>query len=137
MERDGPRGYEDLEVYRRGVALVKPLHDLVVGFPDYERFELASQMRRACKSVPTNVAEGYARRRSPKDFCNFLTIALGSANEMEVHFEIAHILGYVTGEDRERFTSEYRIIGKQLNRLIQYWRSASAPATSNQRQGDQ
>ena len=126
-----------MEVYRRGVAQVKPLHELVARFPDYEKFELASQMRRACKSVPTNIAEGYAKRRSPKDFSNFLTIAMGSANEMEVHFEIARVLEYVTEEERDAFVEEYRIIGKQLNRLIQYWRSAKAPATSNQRQGDQ
>ncbi len=137
MNRDETRGYVELEVYRRGVAQVKPLHELVARFPDFEKFELANQMRRACKSVPTNIAEGYAKRRSPKDFSNFLTIAMGSANEMEVHFEIARVLEYVTEEERDAFVEEYRIIGKQLNRLIQYWRSDKAPATSNQRQGDQ
>jgi len=137
LNRDETRGYVELEVYRRGVAQVKPLHELVARFPDFEKFELANQMRRACKSVPTNIAEGYAKRRSPKDFSNFLTIAMGSANEMEVHFEIARVLEYVTEEERDAFVEEYRIIGKQLNRLIQYWRSDKAPATSNQRQGDQ
>ena len=94
-----PRGYEQLEVYKRSVALVKPLHALVARFPDYERFELANQMRRACKSVPTNIAEGHGRRKSPKEFCHFLSIALGSCNEMRVHFEIARVLEYVTQEE--------------------------------------
>jgi four helix bundle protein len=126
------RGYEDLEVFRRALALVKPLHELVARFPDYEKFELASQMRRACKSVPTNIAEGYAKRRSPKDFCNFLTIALGSANEMEVHFRIARELGYVTeGEAAAQFCQEYEIVGKQRTNLIKYWRSNVQPATTN------
>jgi four helix bundle protein len=121
------RGYEDLEVFRRAVALVKPLHELVARFPDYEKFDLSNQMRRACKSVPTNIAEGYAKRRSSKDFCNFLTIALGSANEMEVHFQIARELEYVTEAERCTFCDEYEIVGKQLNNLIKYWRSNVRP----------
>ena len=125
------QGYEDLEVFRRAIALVKPLHELVARFPDYEKFELASQMRRACKSVPTNIAEGYAKRRSPRDFCNFLTIALGSANEMEVHFRIARELGYVTQSEAARFCDEYEIVGKQLTNLIKYWRSNVRPAATN------
>jgi hypothetical protein len=43
------KGYEDLEVFRRGLALQKPIHGLVLRFPDYEKYDLANQMRRACK----------------------------------------------------------------------------------------
>ena len=64
------KGYEDLEVYRRAFAMLKPVHELALSLPDYEKYDLASQMRRAAKSVPTNIAEGYARRRSPKEFCS-------------------------------------------------------------------
>ena len=108
------------------MALQRPIHALVLRFPDYERFDLANQIRRACKSIPTNIVEGYARRRSPKEFCSFLAISTGSANEMEVHLKIAHELGYVTEEEFKHFIEEYQIIGKQLTRLIQYWRSKDA-----------
>jgi four helix bundle protein len=131
------RGFEDLEVYRRGMALLKPVHALVLRFPDYEKFDLASQMRRACKSIPANIAEGYARRRTPKEFCSYLAIAVGSANEMEVHFRIALELEYVTEGEYEEFNREYQTIGKQLSQLIKYWRSVGAPETSTQSQGDQ
>ena len=123
VETDGPRGYQELEVYRRALALVRPVHDLVARFPDFERYELASQMRRACKSIPANIAEGHGKRRSPRDFCNFLTIALGSTNEMYAHFDIAHELGYVDDEEKARFVNEYRVIARQLTQLIRYWRS--------------
>ena len=89
MATHAGHGYQQLDAYRRALALVRPVHELTRRFPDYERFELASQMRRACKSVLANIAEGHGKRTSPRDFCNFPTIALGSVNEMYAHFDIA------------------------------------------------
>jgi four helix bundle protein len=122
------RSYEDLDVFKRAFGMLKPVHDLVLKFPDYEKFDLANQMRRACKSIPTNIAEGYARRRSPKEFCSFLAIAVGSANEMEVHVRTAHELTYIDDNTCEGFMKEYQTIGKQLTALIKYWRSVDAAA---------
>ncbi|MBI2724062.1 MAG: four helix bundle protein [Chloroflexi bacterium] len=101
----------------------RPIHALVLRFPDYEKYDLADQMRRACKSIPTNIVEGYARRRSAKEFCSFLALSVGSANEMEVHLKIASELGYITVTEFDHFVAEFQIIGKQLTRLIQYWRA--------------
>ena len=120
---DSPKGYRDLEVYQRAYRLLKPVHQLVLKFPDYEKYDLANQIRRACKSIPTNIAEGYARRASAKEFCKFLGFSLGSANEMEVHFDVAHELEYVTAEEHTYYIDECTIVGKQLTRLVQYWRS--------------
>jgi len=126
------RSYEDIEAYQRAMALLKAVHDLVLKFPDFERYELASQIRRACKSVPTNIAEGYAKRRSVKEFKAFLTNALGSANEMEVHLRIAIALGYVSEAEVEPTIAAYQVIGRQLARLIQSWRQFQPPASSFQ-----
>lgn len=126
------RSFHDLEVYQRGMALLRPIHDVVLKFPDYEKFDLATQMRRACKSVPANIAEGYAKRRSAKEFRAFLANAMGSATEMEVHLEIARELGYITVEESVRLVDEYRILARQLYRLIEKWRSADLrPPTSD------
>jgi four helix bundle protein len=118
-KRDPIRSYADLEVFKRSFALLGPVHDLVKAFPSYEQFDLAQQMRRASKSVPTNFAEGYSRRQSAKDFRLFLTHAIGSASEMRVHLKIALELGYSAPTEVEHLQSEYDIIGRQLNRLIQ------------------
>jgi len=125
------KGFEDLEVYRRSMALLKPVHDLVLTFPDYEKYDLASQIRRACKSIPANIAEGYARRRSAKEFCSFLAVAMGSANEMEVHLRIARELEYLSEQRYDELTREYQTIGKQLSQLIKYWRSVIATPTNH------
>lgn len=119
-------GFEQLEVYRRGFAMMKPVYELAKGLPDHERRDLADQMRRACKSVPSNIAEGYARRTTPKEFSRYLSLAMGSANEMEVHIATARVLGYVEDAEGQKFLNEYQIIGKQLTRLIQYGRTRDA-----------
>jgi four helix bundle protein len=116
-------GYESLDVYQRAFAVQQPVHALVLKFPDYEKYDLANQMRRACKSVPAVIAEGYSRRRSPRELCSYLAQAVGSANEMEVHFKTAFQLGYISKEESERFISEYETIGKQLTNLIKFWRT--------------
>ncbi len=115
------RSYRDLEVYERSIRVLVPVHRMLLRFPEYEQRELASQMRRASKSVPMNIAEGYGRKRSDKDFRYFLSNAMGSANEMVVCIEIAKLLEYGEVQECKALISEYEIIGKQLNRLIQSW----------------
>jgi four helix bundle protein len=128
------RSFRDLEVWQRSMTLLRPIHDLTLKFPDYEKFDLGSQIRRACKSVPANIAEGYAKRRSSKEFRAYLTTAMGSATEMEVHLEIAQGLGYVSADDARRFIAEYQVIARQLYRLIEKWRSIDLrPPTSDLR----
>jgi four helix bundle protein len=140
VEQSPIRSYEDLIVYQRGMAMLSRIHKLVLTFPDYEKYDLADQMRRASKSVPTNIAEGYAKKRFPKVFRNHLIVAMGSANEMVVHLKVARELGYVSQRECDECASEYEIIGKQLNRLASSWRDLTGRAvpTSNlQRRGDQ
>ena len=117
-----PRGYRDLEVYTSSFALLKPVHGLASSFPDIERYDLANQMRRAAKSIPANIAEGYALRDLPRLFCKHLRIAYGSATEMRVHIDTAHELGYIDEPTRERFESNYGALARQIYRLWQHWR---------------
>lgn len=115
------RSYEDIEAFKRGMALLKPIHICARGLPDYERFELASQIRRASKSVPTNIAEGYGKRRSARHFKAYLENALGSSNEMIVHLQVAEVLEYVGHEVVAPMIDEYKVVSKLLVRLIEKW----------------
>ena len=116
------QSYEDLDVFRRSMALVSPVHDLVKRFPAHEERDLVQQMRRAAKSVPANIAEGFSRRRTAKDFKLYLAHSLGSANEMLVHLKIAEELRYVRREEVRGLIEEYQIVCRQMNKLIQNWR---------------
>lgn len=112
--------------------MLKPVHDLVLRFSDFEKFALADQMRRASRSIPANIAEGYSKKAYIKSFRSFLVDAMGSASEIVVHFKIANSIGYVSAEECAYFVEEYDIIGRQLNRLIASWRTLEPPTpTSN------
>ena len=131
------RSYEDLQVFQRGMDLLKPVLDFSLKLPDFEKFDLASQLRRASKSVPANIAEGYAKKRSAREFRAYLTNAMGSCSEMVVHLKIARKLGYRPEADCDALIESYDILGRQLHRLIDRWRSLDARPTSNlQPQGD-
>ena len=112
--RSAPQGYRDLDVYKRAFGLLKPLHHMVLTFPDYEKYDLASQLRRAAKSIPANIGEGYALRDAPKLFCKHLRIAYGSASEVRIHLDMALELGYVAPATHNHLADQFEIVAKQL-----------------------
>ena len=129
--RQAIRSYEDIEAYQRAMELLVPLHALALKFPDYERFELASQVRRASKSIPANIAEGYGKKRSAREFKAYLNNALGSANEVIVHLRIAEQLAYVDAETVRELTEGYTIVAKQLHRLMETWQTFDNGASAS------
>src|SRR6266851_5213293 len=79
------RGFEDLEVFRRAYRVSLEVHRASLEFPAIEQRALADQIRRASKSICANLAEGFGRQLVSKpEFRRFVTMALGSADEMQV-----------------------------------------------------
>ncbi|HKF51792.1 MAG TPA: four helix bundle protein, partial [Candidatus Acidoferrales bacterium] len=66
------RNYRDLLVWQKAMNLVESIYSLTKQFPSDERFGLVSQIRRAAISVPSNVAEGQARK-STREFVLFIS----------------------------------------------------------------
>ena len=114
-------------MYKIGFDLVKPVYAVARALPDIERYDLASQIRQASKSIPANIGEGYALRDAPKMFCKHLRIAYGSPVEMQVHFDLALELGYVTSEVRDEFAAGYEVLARKIYRLWQHWRKKLPP----------
>ncbi|MDH3944645.1 MAG: four helix bundle protein [Anaerolineae bacterium] len=86
--------YRDLQVWQRGIALVKQIYLLTETFPTHEKYGLSSQIQRAAVSVPSNIAEGHARGSTP-EFRRFIQISLGSLAEIDTQLEIAIQLTYI------------------------------------------
>jgi len=87
------KSYKDLVVWQNGIQLVKEIYLLTQQFPGEEKFGLVSQMRRASVSVPSNIAEGQARR-STAEFSQFLSISQGSLAELETQLIVSIELGF-------------------------------------------
>lgn len=115
--------FRDLEVYQEAYQLMLIIHQIVKKLPVYERHDLASQMRRASKSCPSNIAEGWAKRRFEKEFKKYLDSAIGSANEMEVHIEIARDLNYLLKDFCNGLLTRYNQLGGKLTNLQRNWKT--------------
>ncbi len=113
--------YEDLEIYKRSYKLALKIHERTKEFPETERYDITSQIRRCSKSIPTNIAEGYGRQ-SRDEFKRFAKISLGSCNEIQVHLSFCKDLGYISKEEHEMYQKEYNEIGKMINASIKKWK---------------
>ena len=111
--------YKDLEVYKRSYRLALEIHNFSLKLPKSLQFDIADQIRRASRSVASNIAEGYARARSNKDKINFLRMALGSNEEVLFNLEFLKDSGLMEKSLYTRWSSEYTSNGKQLYRLIE------------------
>ena len=111
------RRYRDLIVWQKAVDWVAAVYAATQGWPSDERYGLTSQVRRAAVSVPSNIAEGCARR-STADFVRFLLIARGSLAEVETQLIIAERLGYVGGNALASLHDSVDEISRMLAGLI-------------------
>ncbi|MEK7115431.1 MAG: four helix bundle protein [Patescibacteria group bacterium] len=82
------KSFKDLIVWNKAVYLAKEIYKITKDMPQSEMYGLVSQMRRAAVSIPSNIAEG-KKRKTRKDFVQFLRVASGSAAELETQIIIA------------------------------------------------
>ena len=118
QKSDWVRGFEDLEVFRRAYRQSLEVHRASLEFPAIEQRALADQIRRASKSICANLAEGFGRQLVSKpEFRRFVTMALGSADEMQVWAMYCRDLGYIDARTADRWRGEYREIARMLTGL--------------------
>ena len=89
------RSYRDLEVYRNAMKGAMRIFELSKRFPSEERYSLTDQIRRSSRSVCTNIAEAWRKRRYEAAFVSKLSDAETEAAETQVWGEIAFCCGYL------------------------------------------
>ena len=116
--------FEDLEVFKKAYRTSLEIHKASLTFPKIERWALADQLRRASKSIPANIAEGFAKQaNSAAEFKRFLSIAIGSADEMRVWLRYAYDLGYLDEQSWSKWRDDYVEIAKMLQGLSRSWQN--------------
>ena len=116
--KDTIRTFEDLDVFRRAYRLSLEIHRESLKFPEIEQRAFGDQLRRASKSIPANIAEGFGKQRlSTAEFKRFLMIAIGSADEMRVWIRYCLDLELIDQATWQRWRDEYHAIAKMLQGL--------------------
>lgn len=116
------RPHEKLDVWKLSVNMVVNVYEITKTFPSEERFGLTSQIRRAAVSIPANIAEGAARQHD-KEFIQFLSVAQGSASELETELLIAHRLGYLEENVYRQMYEEVNTIARMIVGLTNHVKS--------------
>jgi four helix bundle protein len=90
--------FRELRAWQEAKTLIRLSKPAILKLPDYERYALANQWRRASYSVALNIAEG-ASRKGAREFRRFLDIARASLHELEAIFEIVMLNEYLSSEE--------------------------------------
>ncbi|MDR1963456.1 MAG: four helix bundle protein [Planctomycetaceae bacterium] len=111
------RNYRDLIAWQKAMELTEKVYRATRTFPREEIYGLTSQVRRAAVSIPSNIAEGQARKSTP-EFLHFLSIACGSRAEIETQIMIAKRLQYIDDVEANEILSLSSEVSSLLNGLI-------------------
>jgi four helix bundle protein len=111
------RNYKDLKVWQKSFGACLDVYRVTGSFPADERFGLTAQLRRAAVSVPSNIAEGYARDTT-RDYLRHLWIARGSLAETETQLMLAREMALADRQDLEILLGSVAEIERMLSALI-------------------
>ncbi len=109
--------HKELSAWTKSIDLAVEIYALTRTMPKEELYVLTSQLRRAAISVPSNIAEGSARK-SNAEYRHFLYIALGSLMELETQLIIANKLNYLNESTVQQLLLKHESIAKMLSGLI-------------------
>lgn len=117
MIEEGQKPHRNLRAWQASINLVTEVYARVRSFPPHERYGLVSQMQRCATSIPSNIAEG-AARKTRKEYVQFLYVARGSLSELDTDLEISTRLGYLDEDKHRELTGQLNDLSKMLNGLI-------------------
>src|ERR1700742_2533527 len=112
------KDFRELKVWQKAHGLTLLIYKVTATYPREEVYGLTSQTRRACASIPANIAEGCGRR-GDAEFARFLQIAMGSASELEYHLLLAHDLSFISNAHYERLSADVIEVKRMLASFLQ------------------
>ena len=111
------RNYRDLIVWKKAFDLTLAVYEETLCFPREEKYGITAQLRKACVSIPSNIAEGEGRK-SASEFRRYLFIALGLLKEAETQILICESLGYLHQSTAAKLMEMAAEVGRLLSGLL-------------------
>ena len=118
------RDFKELKVWEKAHSLTLEVYKATAAFPREEVYGLTSQIRRACASIPANIAEGCGRGGNA-ELARFLQISMGSASELEYHLLLARDLKLLNLTNYNRLANNVTEVKRMLASLLQKVRAAN------------
>jgi four helix bundle protein len=112
------QGHKDLKVYQLAYKLAMEIFNESKTFPIEERYSLTDQIRRSSRSVATNIAEAFRKRRYRNMFVNKLSDSDTEATETQVWLDFSLDCGYLSRGSYEKLVKGYEEIGKMLGSMM-------------------
>ena len=116
--------FEDVEAWKKARELVNSVYSVTSKGPFAKDYSLKDQVRRASISVMSNIAEGYARQ-TDKEFIQFLSIAKGSASEVQSQLYVALDLKYISAATFKQLYELSEETIKLLSGFIKYLKGSN------------
>ena len=116
---DEYHGYKDLIVYKKAFKLSTSIFKITKAFPREEMFSLTDQMRRSSRSVGSNIAESWGKRRYLKSFIAKLVDSQAEACETRHWLDQSLVYNYINAEQYKELAGLLQEIQKMLNAMIQ------------------
>ncbi len=114
------RSHKELDVYQLAFEAAMKIYELSKNFPKEEKYSLTDQIRRSSRSVCSNLAEGFRKRKYPKSFVAKLSDSEGEAAETQTWLDFSLRCEYIKEEDYTELYETYdHIIGKLVNMSLQ------------------
>lgn len=110
------RPYQKLIVWQEAHSLCLYIYSITKKYPADERFGLISQMRRSAASIPTNIAEGNAKK-SKKDRSRFWEISLGSLEELHYQCVLSKDLSYIQQKELTDIADKIQRVGYLIHKI--------------------
>jgi four helix bundle protein len=111
--------YKELKVYESAFEAAMEIFNRTNDFPRTEMYSLVDQMRRSSRSVCSNIAEAWRKRRYKAAFIAKLSDAESEACETQVWLEFALRCGFLDEEITDSLDKIYEKIQGQLVRMIE------------------
>ncbi len=122
------RDVTDLEIYKLALELLLPIYKLASLIPQDHK-GLKYQLIDAAEKIAPIIAEGFGKKKSPREFCRFLSMALGSSDEIITHIRQIKIVGQnyqrISMGDCDILIERYKVLSKRTNKLLSSWQRFS------------
>jgi four helix bundle protein len=110
------RSHRELDVYKMAFEAAMKIFELSKSFPKEETFSLTDQIRRSSRSVCSNLAEAFRKRKYPKSFVSKLSDSESEAAETQTWLDFSLSCSYISESTHQELDDTYeKIIGKLVN----------------------